>query len=124
MKLRNYIARATRTWVVGMFLIALGGVIQNCGAQTPSPGLDEVVKLSKAQMSDDVILNYVRGSGKAYNLSADDILYLKGQGVSQPVISALLQTKSAGAPPPPAGAPPTDYSAQPPPQSVSSDVPP
>jgi hypothetical protein len=51
-------------------------------------------------MGDDVILAYIRNSGASYNLSADDILYLNTQGVSQPVISALLQAKSSAAPAP------------------------
>jgi len=80
------------------------------GDQTPpanlSPGLQEVVKLAQAQMGDDVILAYIKNSGASYTLSTDDILYLKSQGVSQNVIAALLQTKSAasspsGSPPPP-----------------------
>jgi hypothetical protein len=65
-----------------------------------SPQLQEIVKLTQAKMSDDVILAYIRNSGASYNLSADDILYLNSQGVSQPVISALLQSKSSAAPAP------------------------
>ncbi|HUJ11429.1 MAG TPA: DUF6600 domain-containing protein [Verrucomicrobiae bacterium] len=79
-----------------------------------SPGLQEVVKLSKAQMGDDVILAYIKNSGASYTLSADDILYLKSQGVSQNVISALLQTKSAASAP----------SVSPPPPLAASGVPP
>jgi hypothetical protein len=70
-----------------------------CVAQTPpsnlSPGLQEVVRLSQAQMSDDVIVTYIKNSGKSFQLSADDMLYLKNQGVSQGVIAALLQTSTA-----------------------------
>jgi hypothetical protein len=68
-----------------------------------SPGLQEVVKLTQAHMSDDVITTYVRNSGASYSLSADDILYLNTQGVSQNVISALLQSKAVApvAPAPP-----------------------
>jgi hypothetical protein len=77
-----------------------------------SPQLQEVVKLTQAKMSDDVILAYIKNSGASYNLSADDILYLNTQGVSQPVISALLQTKSSAAPapvtPPATPAPPVN----------------
>ena len=65
-----------------------------------SPQLQEVVKLAQAKMSDDVILAYIRNSGASYNLSADDILYLNSQGVSQTVISTLLQTKASVAPAP------------------------
>ena len=60
---------------------------------TQSPQLQEIVKLSQAKMGDDVILAYIKNSGAAYNLSADDILYLNSQGVSQPVVSALLQAQ-------------------------------
>lgn len=75
---------------------------------TQSPQLQEVVKLTQAKMSDDVIVSYVKNSGATYNLSADDILYLNSQGVSQPVISALLASKSnAGAPAAPVAVPTT-----------------
>jgi len=77
-----------------------------CNAQTQqtnpaglSPDLQEVVTLSRQQMGDDVITNYIRSTGKSYRLSADDIIYLKNQGVSQGVISALLQTASSGSNP-------------------------
>jgi hypothetical protein len=71
-------------------------------SQTPpgnaSSGLDEIVKLSQAHMNDEVILNYFRTSGKVFNLSAQDILYLNSQGVSQTVISGLLHSASAKSP--------------------------
>src|SRR5208283_5726826 len=38
----------------------------------------------------------IKSTGKSYKLSADDIIYLKSQGISQGVISALLQTASSG----------------------------
>jgi hypothetical protein len=73
-----------------------------CQAQTQpanpsglSPDLQEVVKLSQEQMTDDVITNYIKNSGKTYTLTADDLIYLKDQGVSQGVISALEQTASS-----------------------------
>jgi hypothetical protein len=79
-----------------------------------SPGLQEIVKLARAGMSDDVILAYIKNSGASYKMSADDILYLKDQGVSQNAILALLRAKatdnenSAGAPaPPPASTEPS-----------------
>ncbi|HEX4120696.1 MAG TPA: DUF6600 domain-containing protein [Verrucomicrobiae bacterium] len=82
-----------------------------------SPGVQEVIKLTKAHMTDDVILAYIHNSGAAYNLSANDILFLNGQGVSQPVISALLQAKSSAASAPsPAPAPAPSY--VPPPQTA------
>ena len=77
-------------------MLSVGNV---CNAQTPpsklSPDLQEVVKLSQSHMSDDVIVNYIRNSGKSYKLGADDIIYLSSQGVSQGVISALQTPSSA-----------------------------
>jgi len=49
-------------------------------------------------MSDDVEFGLRQNSGASYNLSADDILYLNGPGVSQPVITALLQSKGSPVP--------------------------
>ena len=60
-----------------------------------SPGLIEVVKLAQAHMSDDIISTYIKNSGAAYTLSADDIIYLTSQGVSQNVISVLQQNRPA-----------------------------
>jgi len=93
---------------------------------TLSPGVQEVVKLTQAHMGDDVILAYIHNSGASYNLSADDILYLNSQGVSQPVISALLQAKGPAGPPPSAPvvsnpAPPPSYPA---PDAAPQVVPP
>ena len=58
--------------------------------------LQEIVKTARAHMGDDVILAYIKRSGVSYSLTADDIVYLKSQGVSENVISALLQSKSTG----------------------------
>jgi hypothetical protein len=75
-------------------------------AQTPPPTappqsvmISEVVKLVQAHQSDEVVVTYIRSKGAAYNLSADEILYLSNQGASQNVISAL-QAPAAGGPPP------------------------
>ena len=103
------------TRVIGVFVaVVMAWVVLADGpassAQTTaanlSPDLQEIVKLAQAHMSDDVILNFIKGSGKSYTLSADDMLYLNSQGVSQAVIAALMQTRSAApaAPIAPAGA--------------------
>jgi hypothetical protein len=120
MKYQGKIAVAAACLAVG-WLCWTGGSAAR--AQTPpanlSPSLQEVVKLTQAQMGDDVITAYIKNSGQSYNLSADDILYLHSQGVSQAVISTLLQSKGVASAPPPSS--PTS---PPPPVSVPVYTPP
>lgn len=59
-----------------------------------SPDLQEIMTLSQQHMGDEVITNFIHSSGKAYTLSANDIIYLNSQGVSSAVINALLQTSA------------------------------
>jgi len=97
----------------------------SCGAQAAaslSPGLQEVVKLSKAQVGDEVIIGFIKKSGESYHLSAEDILSLKDQGVSQTVISTLLQAQGApiSAASPPTPAPQPEPSPQPGPISPAT----
>jgi hypothetical protein len=100
--------------IVGMFWNA-NNAFASDAAPPPSlsPALQEVVKLAQAHLGDDVITAYIRNSNASYSLSADDIVYLKAEGVSQNVISLLLQRGSPGAPATPAGT----VSAPPPPPS-------
>lgn len=76
-----------------------------------SPELRDVVKLSRQpNMTDDVIVNCIKNSGKTYRLSADDIIYLNSQGVSQGVIITLQTATPAN----PASSPPDVPLAAPP----------
>jgi hypothetical protein len=53
-------------------------------------GVEDVLKLSRAQVSEDVTLSFIRNSGTIYNLAPKDIVYLKNEGVSDHVINAML----------------------------------
>jgi len=64
-------------------------------AQSLPPGVQDVVKLAQAGISDDVILTQIKDNGANYNLTADQIIYLKEKGVSQPVIKALVASGTA-----------------------------
>ena len=61
-------------------------------AATPSLpfGATEVLKLVKAKVGDDTIVAYINNARIAYSLSASDLIYLRGEGVSEPVMSAML----------------------------------
>src|SRR5579871_6962126 len=103
--IRYPVAKAALSCALAAMFLGAGSI---CRAQSPatnppslSPDLQEVVTLSHEEMGDEVITNYIKSTGKSYQLSADQIIYLKNQGVSSPVLSALLQTSSlAGSPNP------------------------
>ena len=72
-------------------------------AQTTSPapaapalsyGVADVVQLSKANVGDTTIINYIQNSGSGYGLDAGQIIYLKQQGVSDAVLNAMLNQPS------------------------------
>ena len=93
-----FVGRQISRWAVIMAAWACltAGAIahaQITAANLP-PELQEILKFSQAHMTDDVITAYIKNSGKSYSMSADQMLFLNGQGVSQPVISALLQAKA------------------------------
>ena len=82
--------------LVGLSCVG-GGMVCRAQQAAPSdlsPDVQEVLTLSRQHMDDSVITNYIMSTGKAYKLSAEDIIYLNGQGVSQAVISTLLETGS------------------------------
>jgi hypothetical protein len=66
-----------------------------------SPDLQEIVRFTQAHMTDEVIVAYIRTSGKNYSLGGDALLNLNSQGVSQTVLSALLAAPPSAAPVPP-----------------------
>lgn len=90
------------------FLVALSATAQTSApttttASTPAPanstpvtlpyGVEDVLKLSRAQVSEDVILTFIHNSGTVYNLAPNDIVYLRNAGVSDRVISAMLDQR-------------------------------
>src|ERR1700752_3123438 len=82
----------------GMIFAGMAGVAH---AQTATvalpPGVQDVVKLTQAGVSEDIIVTQVKNAGAMYNLSADQIVYLSKAGVSQNVIK-LLMTGGGSAP--------------------------
>jgi hypothetical protein len=89
-----------------------------------SPAASQVLQLAQAKISDSTIITYVQNSGSVYGLDASQIVYLKQQGVSETVINAMLNQRTAlaaaAAPqsPPENGAP---VAATPPPP-ITTDV--
>ena len=117
LELKHY--RLMKTWTIRTRLFASLGaasvVVLNATAQTPAPtttatpapaatdtapvklpyGVEDVLKLSRAQVSDDVTLNFIHNSGTIYNLGPSDIVYLRNQGVSDRVINTMLDQRKS-----------------------------
>jgi hypothetical protein len=69
-------------------------------AVIPEPtGVDAIVELVQAKMSESLILKQIQGEGKAYNLSPKDMLRLQKAGASEKIIEAMLDPASAAAAP-------------------------
>jgi hypothetical protein len=65
----------------------------NFPAATSPPlayGVPQILQLAQAKVSDDVIITYIHSSGNSYGLDADQIIYLKQQGISESIIIAML----------------------------------
>ncbi len=96
---------------------------QTVAVSAPAPqlayGVPEILQLAQAKVGDDTIIAYIKNSGNSYGLSADQIIYLRQQGVSDAVIKVMLnQPKPAAV----ASAPPAPQPAAAPasPQPVST----
>ncbi len=92
-------------------------------------GVADVLKLAHAKVGDSTIIAFVQSSRSQYGLGASEILYLKDQGVSEPVIAAMLQNgknvSPATTPPAPAVAenPPAPATYAPPAPTYVQNVP-
>jgi hypothetical protein len=60
-----------------------------------STNITEVLKLSQAGMSEDVVIAFIKNSQVPYNLKARDILALKAAGLSQNLITTMIKHDSA-----------------------------
>jgi hypothetical protein len=74
------------------------GVSSTATATTAEPvklpyGVEDVLKMSRAQVSDDVIATYIQNTGTIYNLGPNDIVYLKDQGVSDRIVNTMLDQR-------------------------------
>ena len=73
-------------------------VAQPEAASQPAPqlsyGVPQVMQLAQAKVSDGIIVSYIQNSGTIYGLKADEIVYLKQQGVSDTVLNAMMNQRS------------------------------
>jgi hypothetical protein len=58
-----------------------------------SPGVPDILKLGRAHVGDEAILAFISNSGRTYHLGVSEILYLREQGVSDQVVTAMLNSR-------------------------------
>lgn len=76
-----------KTWALAIAFLAAAPL-----AASADTSKEDILKLAKAGISDEVILAFVRANG-APRLSSDDVIELKEAGVSDKVLSAMLSPK-------------------------------
>ena len=92
-----------------------------------SPGVPDVLKLGRAHVSDEAITAFISNSGRTYHLSVSEILYLREQGMSDQVLTAMLSAGQnaaatiAQAAPQPAPQPASQPASQPVPTGPTAD---
>jgi hypothetical protein len=87
----------TAAWIFCLSGLLLGGCVVSSGPyyrvrQVRPAGLssEEVLKMSKAGIADSVITEKLRSEGIARRPTADDVVSLKKEGLSDAVIDAML----------------------------------
>ncbi len=78
-----------------VFVVAVLFALANAGAWALT--VDEVVQLSQASVSDDVIVSQIDASGSVFVLSADDLIRMKENSVSERVMLHMIRTRTAAA---------------------------
>lgn len=75
-------------------------------ANSLSAPVKEILQLQQAKVGDDTIIAYIKNSGNSYELNADLIIHLRQEGLSDSVLTAMLQhARSSGTVGPSAPAP-------------------
>jgi hypothetical protein len=88
-------------------VVVMFAAVMLVSAQEPqsiAPGsltIEEVVRLSSAGVTDELIVANVKKNAKAFDLNSDEIVALKKAGVSETVIKYLLDPSLPYSPPPP-----------------------
>lgn len=94
--LRKILAGAA---IAGMALLASNAGAQTAAAPQLAYGVAEISQLAQAKVGDSTIIAYIKNSNLSYGLDANQIVYLRQQGVSDAVITTMLnQPKTVAAP--------------------------
>jgi len=72
--------------------ILIGG--SNAFAQDETMTNEEVISLAKAGLNESIIVNKIKTSKSSFDLSTDNLIKLKQAGVSDNIVTAMLEAKS------------------------------
>ncbi|MGA2362958.1 MAG: hypothetical protein ABSG73_10925 [Candidatus Aminicenantales bacterium] len=67
--------------------------------------LVDIVRLAKSGLSEALITDQIKTSNQSYDLSANDLVYLKENGVNDAIVKELLASKAKAVAPPAVAAP-------------------
>jgi len=116
----NYLPPILTLLAAASVLTSAPGLAQDVPASQPAPqvstpplayGVSQILQLTQAKVSDDTIVAYIQNSGNSYGLNADQIIFLRQQGVSTPVLNAMLSQPRPGVAPAATTPAQTGYSA-------------
>ena len=62
-----------------------------------SRGAEDILKLSRAKVGDDVIVAFIEGGSRRFDLTASEIVRLRNEGVSDRVLAAMVNPQSTPA---------------------------
>lgn len=108
MKPNSFRIPAAFVAVASMILLTLMALAQDSSATystqpaavTTAPqlayGVSQILQLAQAKVGDDTIISYIKNAGNSYGLNAEQIIYLRQQGLSSAVITTMLNQPKPG----------------------------
>ena len=93
---------------------------QTAAQTTDTSGIDTIIELVKANMSEDLVIKTIQKQNHAYDLSPADLLKLQKAGVSEKIIGTLLDPGSSSSTPATPAAPAAAPEATPQPPASKS----
>ena len=79
-----------RKWMFAVFFLVCCFAV----AAQQTMNNDSIIKMVKAGLSDDLIVTTINASPGTYDTSADGIIALKGAGVSDKIVAAIVAKSS------------------------------
>jgi hypothetical protein len=79
----------------GPILASMALFLTVCLAQTALTN-DAILKMAKAGLGEDILLSTVKSQPGRYTTSPDDLIALKGAGVTDKVIAAMIEKNASG----------------------------